>query len=273
MAVKALTPEEYQIVVARLIGLSEGVNGTNYHSAGPEYTSLMVCFLLHSVGSAASLLRLRDSYSDSWFPGAVGYEIVQPMFEVDVTAHYITQSPRERSRQYMEFEHVLNKQQMDAFARHRNSDQPQWREDLDLAWRLHWASQQSKINDRYQSVRHSFERKNKSGKVLPYQNWSGKSIRQMAVDVDHEEAYDIFYAELSSFTHVSVRLANQFLRSDSKGLYWSSRSSEYHVGNVFRCAVGFLTCFLELFASQFNVWSKDDIEACWKIGRTLPITP
>jgi hypothetical protein len=268
MAIIALTPEEYQQVVERLISLSENVNGTSYHSVGPEYTSLMICFLLHNAVSAKSLLRLRDSFGNGWFPATVGYAIVRPMFEVDVTAHYITQSPLERSRQYIDFESVLNKQEMDAYSKHRNSDKPGWREPLNLAWQQHWASKQPEINSRYEAVCHSFEKISKKGKILPHQNWSGKSIHQMAIEVDHEEAYDIFYAELSSFSHVDVRFANKFLRLRPDGLSWSLRPGEFDVGNVFRHAATFLDCFLNLFATQFKIWSNDDVKACWNIART-----
>jgi hypothetical protein len=89
----------------------------------------------------------------------------------------------------------------------------------------------------------------------------------MAIEVDHEEAYDIFYAELSSFTHVDVNLANRFLRIGPDGLSWSQRPSQFDVGNVFRYAAIFLTCFLELFAEKFDVWSKDEVRKCWDVKK------
>ena len=90
----------------------------------------------------------------------------------------------------------------------------------------------------------------------------------MAKEVDHEEAYEIFYAELSSFTHADVRLANRFLHIRPNGLTWSQRMSPYDVGNVFRYAAMFLTCYLELFAEQFCSWNKNDIRDSWNIDGT-----
>jgi hypothetical protein len=98
-------------------------------------------------------------------------------------------------------------------------------------------------------------------------NWSGKSLRQMAVDVHHEEAYDIFYADLSSFAHADVRLADRFLRTTGPELAWSQRASDVDVGFVFRYAAIFLTCFLELFGQQFGLWEESQIEECWRFDK------
>lgn len=270
MAIKALTSAEYQQVVNRLIILADSANGkTRYHSTGPVYTSLMVCFLLHNTVSAKSLLNLCKTFGSEWFPVTVAFAIVRTMFEVDVTAHYIAQSPIERSQQYINFEHVLNKRKMDAYDKHRNSNDPQWRETMDFAWQEYGESKQAKINKEYEAIRHSFEAVNNRGKAIPFQNWAGMSIRQMAIEVNHEEAYDVMYTELSSYTHVDVRLANKFLRFEQNGLSWSQGSREFDIGNVFRHAATFYTCFLELFATQFNVWNKNDLDSCWNIGKMV----
>jgi hypothetical protein len=98
---------------------------------------------------------------------------------------------------------------------------------------------------------------------MDFHNWSGKTVRQMAAEVDHIEAYDIFYAELSSFTHVDVRLADRFLQRRPDGLVWSQRAGEGDVGNVFRHAASFLTCYLELFGRQFKTWPEAEVQKCW----------
>lgn len=267
MAVIALTFEEYKQVVKRLINLSQKASLIKYHSAGPEYTSLMVCFLLHNIISAKSLLQLSNSFGQNGFPATVGYSIVRPMFEVDVTAHYISQSPIDRSQQYIQYEKILKKKEMDAFLRHTHSKKPGWQEPLKIAWKEFWEDRESEINKQYLEVKQSFNKVSKKGIEMPFQNWSGKSIHQMAIEVDHEEAYDIFYAELSSYTHVDVRLANRFLHINPDGLSWSTRPSQYDKANVFRHAATFLNCYMELFTSQFKVWSKEQIETCWFFGK------
>lgn len=231
----------------------------------------MLCFLLHNLSVAESLLRLADSFGHTWFPVTVGYTVTRTMFETDVTAHYITQAPTDRAHQYIEFGHILNKRQMDACSKHRESKHPQWREAMNLVWENHWAPQERDINKKFNAVAPQFTRTRthiiRKEKQTISQNWSGKTIRQMALEVDHAEAYDIFYAELSSFTHVDVHLADRFLQNHTDGPTWSPRAEEYDVGNVFRHAASFLTCYLRLFGRQFHTWSEEQVVNCWKMKK------
>jgi hypothetical protein len=184
------------------------------------------------------------------------------LFEVDVTAHYITQDPIGRSRRYIDFEHVIRKTTLEAVERHRASKEPSWREAMQLLYNHKYAPQKAKIDADYARVRSQFE--NKKGKRGT--SWSGKSLYAMAKEVDHLEAYEIFYADLSSFAHVNVILANRFLRLkglSGDGPVWSQRANEFDVANVFRYAAIFLTCFLELFGKEFGLWDTGRIEACW----------
>ena len=71
MAIRLLTSEEHQHVLKQLVTLGKSVNGTWYHDAGPEYTSLMVCFLFHNMISAETLLRLHSAFTKDWFPTTV----------------------------------------------------------------------------------------------------------------------------------------------------------------------------------------------------------
>jgi hypothetical protein len=188
------------------------------------------------------------------------------MFETDVTAHYITQQPNDRAHQYILFESVLKKQEMDTCAKHRDSKDSQWSDAMCLLWQKRWAREEQEVNAKYDEVRHNFEIRGKGGKVKLFRNWSGKGIRQMAAEVEHEEAYDVFYADLSSFTHVDVRLANRFLRLHDDGMTWSQRAHEFDVGNVFRYAAIFLACYLKLFGKQFGGWDSQTVERCWNVG-------
>jgi len=268
MAIKLLTVEQHRQVLIQLLTFGRVVDGASHHKAGPEYTSLMVCFLMHNLIAAESLLRLWQSFGAEWFPTTVGYLVARSMFEADVTAHYISKRPSERARQYILFERVLNKQEMDTCARHRASKAPQWGEAMNQVWQHHWAQKEQDVNAKYDEVKHEFETAGKSGKKVLFRNWSGKSIRQMAVEVDHKEAYDVFYAELSSFTHTDVRLANRFLRLHGDDMSWSQRAAEADVGNVFRHAASFLTCYLELFGREFSVWEPSAVEECWSVDKT-----
>jgi hypothetical protein len=251
----------HQQVLCALSTFSQKTTGIRTHSAGLEYTSLMSCFLMHNVAATRSLLDLYKSSGVEWFPVTVGYVIARSMFEVDVTAHYISQKPQERARLYILFEHVLNKRAMDACKKHRTSDNPSWRETMEIKWRAGWEEREQDIKKKYAEVAPLFTRK-KGGL---FSNWHGKSLRDLAVEVDHEEAYDSFYSDLSSFTHADVRMANRYLRIHTDHYSWTQRANLYDVGKVLHDAASFLTCYLKLFGSQFGLWDETSVDACWTV--------
>lgn len=228
----------------------------------------MMCFLLHNLSVAETLLRILGAIGNEWFPITVGYSIVRTTFETDVTAHYITKAPTEHARQYIDFGAVLNKRRMDACKTHRNSKNPQWREVMNLVWQHELSPSENDVLRRFAAVAPRFTHKNKDRKKTLFQNWTGKSLRQMAIEVDHIEAYDIFYAELSSLTHVDVHLADRFLRFRPEGPVWSQQAREFDVGNVFRYAAEFLTCYLKLFGEQFKTWTNTEVLDCWSVRTT-----
>ena len=260
---RGLAPEEWapyhRQVLYALSTLTQSIKGVRTHSAGFEYTSLMSSFLMHNVSGARSLLALYESSGVEWFPVTVGYVIARSMFEVDITAHYISQSPQERAREYILFEHVLNWKAMNLCNRHRNSSDPSWREAMEIEWQEKWEKREQEINDRYAEVAPEF-----SGHG---NRWSGKSISKLAAEVDHKEAYDIFYSELSSFTHADARLANRPLRLRPDGLSWTQRANGYDVGEVLHYASSFLTCYLKQFGAEFGILDGAAIDACWNAER------
>ena len=265
MELQFLYTEEYCQIVARLVALVERTPGFTVHVTGMAYTSVVACLYMHSLSAARTLLRLFDSFGMDWFPVTAGYAIVRPMFEVDVTAHYISKDPASRAERYIQWHNVLVQRKLEACVTHRQSQDSTWRERMDFEWHTHWAAREAEIRAKYDSVRHLFETADKNGKLRPFHSWSGRTIRQMAIEVDHAEAYDAFYAELSSFTHGDIRLANRFLKTDQNGMYWSVRADEGDVGRVFCYAATFLTCMLEFMAGQFGAWSVDDVRRCWDV--------
>jgi hypothetical protein len=265
MAIKALTLEQHQQVVERLVKLASSVSSLPRHSAGIEYTSLMTCFLFHNLTCAKALRALSQSMGNDLFPSSAGYGLVRSLFETEVTAHYIAAEPRERSRRYIDFVNVLNKREMDACAKHRTSKNDSWREGMELTWKAHWAPREQEVNRRYAAVLAQFQKTDRKGRVSEFRNWSGKDIRTMAVEVDHEEAYDVFYSFLSSFAHADIHLADRFLKVGTQGPEWSMRADELDVGNVFRYAATFFTCFLDLVGAQFHTWQEHQTRACWDL--------
>lgn len=259
---RGFTPNQWvpyhQAVLLGLSSLAQ-VGGVRTHPAGIEYTSLMSSFLMHNVSGARSLLAWLDASGVDWFPVTHGFAVARTLFETDVTAHYITQAPEERAHQYILFEHVLNKRAMDACKMHRESPEPSWREAMDIEWQSRWSERESDIEAAFAEVQPLFTRRN--GRL--FNSWSGKSIKALALAVAHEEAYDTFYAQLSSFTHGDVRSANRFLRLQPDGPFWTQRANWYDVGEVLHDAASFLACFLKLFGSQFSSWDVAAVDACW----------
>ena len=266
MSIPALTVNEHKHVVECLIKLGTRVKKVPIHSAGLEYTSLMISFLMHNISSADSLLKLLESYGEEWFPTTVGFIIARTMFELDVNAHYISMFPKKYSQQYIKFGRVLRKKNMDACQKHRSNSDAQWRDSMNSEWEQKWSSKQKDIDAKFLEVKSHFQKTNKKGKTILFNNWCGKKIREMAEEVQHLEAYEIFYSELSSFSHSNILLADRFLSSHPDGFYWSQRSKEVDVGNVFRYVATFLNCFMELFSENFNIWSKADLHECWNLS-------
>ena len=99
------------------------------------------------------------------------------MFETDVTAHYITNDPTERVRQYIDFAAILNKRKMDVCKQHRNSKDPQWHEAMDILWQNHWAHREQDVIVKFNRRVDRFTRVNRNGKTAVVQNWAGKTLR------------------------------------------------------------------------------------------------
>ena len=168
-----LMPEQHQDVLRRLVDLGGRVaNGVPVDQTDLGYTSLMVCFLLQNLSAAETLLRISSSFGSEWYPVNVGYTIARTMFEVDVTAHYITKAPAERVPQYIGFTAILNKHALDACNKHRSSKDPQWREAMELLWQNHWAQQESEVVRKFNTVAPQFTR-TKNGKSAIFRNWAG----------------------------------------------------------------------------------------------------
>lgn len=248
-------------VLARLLALASSPAGVPTHSAGVEYTSLMSCFLIQNIASAQALLSLLGAVGAEWFPVVPAFSIARTVFEVDLTAHYISRSPAERAGDYILFEHVLNKRTMDACARHRQSTDEDWRQAMEIEWDARWRDREGQVNAEFERVRQHFTIPGKYPKL--YNNWSGKSLRKMAVEVGQVEAYDTFYAQLSSFSHGDIQMANRFVKLQPGGFSWSQRANWYDVGEVLHHTAVFAASFLGLYGEEFGAWDDTAVEECW----------
>jgi len=88
----------------------------------------MMSFMLHNLTAAETLLRLAHFPGNDWFPVTIGYVIDRSIFEVMINAHYIAKDPVQRSRQYIEYKHVIDHKSLEVFRKHRNTKDALWRE-------------------------------------------------------------------------------------------------------------------------------------------------
>jgi len=255
----AFTPEQYQQLLEKyVIFVQQRLPKTQYHLAGIEYTSLMMSFMMYNLSACESLLKLATAFDNKWYPVSVGYIVDRSIFEVMINALYISKEPKARSIQYIEYEKIIKKKQLDNFRKHKETNDPSWHEFINSALIHELEPRAETTEDEYKKVESQYMRL-QNGRKKIFISWAGKNIPEMAREVDHEIEYDLFYSELSSFVHTNVRSADQFLRSDSFGFYWTQHPSEYHIGNVFRHATTFFSCFLVLFGKEFKIWSEQDV--------------
>lgn len=258
-----LTEEQHLEVLQRFIALARSAKTTPVHAAGLPYTSLMICFLMHHLASSESLITLFKSTGSEWFPRTVGFAIVRPMFEIDVTSHYISQQPEERSQKYIGFHKVLDFNHMSAVKKHRNSAKPSWSESMNFIWQHEYAPREIKIVQDFEQARPTYQSPLPNRPARVFHNWSGLTLKEMARAVDHLEAYDVFYSDLSSYAHADVHLVDSFLKVDGRDTAWSMRAHEGDFAFVVRYAISFLECFLTLFGTQFDSWQPSDLASCW----------
>ena len=258
-----MTEEQHLEVLDRLISLRRIAKNTPVHPAGIPYTSLMICFLMHQITAAESLKSLYQSTGPDWFPRTVGFAIVRPVFEVDINAHYITQSPSERSLRFIDYSNVLTFNQMQKVKLHRGSSKPTWKESMTFLWEHEYTNREKQIENGFNRVMATFGSSDSKNQIKVSHNWSGLSIKEMARQVDHVEAYDVFYSDLSSYTHADVHLADSFLHLSNEGNRWTIRAHEEDFAFVARYAITFLDCFLTLFGTQFKSWSTNDVSSAW----------
>jgi len=254
-------------ILARLVSLAErapniAANTEDIHTAGPEYHSLMNSFRMHSVSAARSLEHLYQAFGEDRFPTTVGYAIVRPMFEIDVTSHYITEDPAVRASRFIRFGYIVEKRRMDACAKHRNSGDPAWSGRLQAEWDLCWASREQDITKQCDTFLSTYLPSGKRSTLRRY--WSGLTLREIAEKVNHEAAYDLFYADLSSFAHADVRLPDRFLRINQDGMHWTDKARPHDVFKVFEYSIIFLECFLRLFGRQFGSWKEKELIEVWR---------
>jgi len=264
MTLRAAKTADYVKIVSRLhsVGTQKSPE-IHDHPVGWEYSSLMRCFLLHILTSVEIMLKLYQDSPD-YFPVTNAYILLRSMFELNITARYISQDPRRRSTAYIDYGCVLSRRRFEKHLKHRNTKREEWRDLVRamLSYEFN-PKRRQEISQNYEKVRQKFEFVDKKGRVRQFPNWANKSLRQMANEVDHDLEYDLLYSKYSDITHGTVRLADRFLKIRHRRMSWSTGSQEPDVAFLFRDVGGILSCFLLLLGRQFRLQLDEDIKKCW----------
>jgi len=253
------------VIASRLLDLARtrfiNDEALQSHTAGREYASLMMSFLLHfcsTIDSFISLWKLNPNI----FPVSNALVLTRCLFEVNVTALYISDNSKERSISFIEFHNVLRMQAFNRLSKLNNVNNSQWSPFITAVLQQEYIPDQKTIEQEYARVKNQFEFTDRNGKVRVFSKWANKSLKEIAIAVNHEVEYDLFYPELSEFTHSTVHLADLFLRSKQYPPQWTTRSDEKNVDIVFAYASEFFSCFLSRFSKEFKLNLQKEIDDC-----------
>jgi hypothetical protein len=231
------------------------------HYAGLEYISLMVSFLLHFCSTIDAMLSLWK-LNPNIFPVSNALVLTRCLFEVNVTALYISDLPKERAISFIEYHNILRMQAFHRLSKHKDSDKAQLSSYITAILQQEYIPDQKTIEQEYARVKAQFEFTDRNGKLRPFSNWANKSLKEIAQAVNHEIEYDLFYPELSEFTHSTVHLADLFLKSKHWPPQWSTHADEDNIDLVFAYASEFFSCFLSRFAQEFKLNLQKEIDSC-----------
>jgi hypothetical protein len=228
------------------------------HKEGFLYTSLMMCFGSHMFVSTETLLHLKKHFGE-WFPTTVAFVILRTMFEALIESHYISKDPKTRAEAYIDYGAILNYKKYKRLAEYKDSE-----DELIRFWIQKQLKEfnSKKVEESFGKMKTKFEYKDKNGKRKLFQNWSGKSLKEKAKEVDHEIEYDHYYTNFSNFTHANIKLADRFLKFDKTSPYWSMKADDADVGFIFLYASELFACFLTLVSKKFNLGIEEEINNC-----------
>jgi hypothetical protein len=253
------------VIASRLINLARThfVQNANLpsHPAGLEYVSLMMSFLLHFCSTIDALIALYKS-NPTTFPVSSALVLTRCLFEVNVTALYISDEPEKRALSFIEYHNILRMQAFTRLTKLKSANNSQWSTYISTAIEQEYAPNQRTIEAEYARVKPQFEFIDKNGKLRPFSNWANKSLKDIARLVNHEIEYDLFYAELSEFTHSTVHLADLFLKSSHWPPRWSTHADEDNIDIVFAYASEFFSCFLSRMSKEFHLDIQEQIDSC-----------
>lgn len=272
MAFVYLTTEQQIELVRRLLKLADtkfaSAKSIKYHKEGVEYTSLMVCFFLHICSVVDSLLKLFN-INPQFFPVPIAFILARSIFETNITALYISKEPRQRALAFIEYGNIVKEERFRRLLKYKDTNVEPWAAFVNLVLSEEYYPKQDKIEAGLKKVKPMFEFVTKAGKKKMFTNWANKSMREMAIEVNHEIEYDIFYPELSNFTHNNIHLADLFLTTRDDSPFWTTRADEGNIGYVFGHVATFFSCFLTLMSRQFNLGIEKDIDECWNLDENL----
>ena len=221
---------------------------------------------MHSKSACESLLTLQRTSGSEWFASTTGYLIVRSLFEVDVTAHYISQAPIERSRRYIDFEHVIQKKTLEKLSSVIE------RVEIHLGkkeWNFFIRTNMHHGKIRLIRPMLMFARNLKigtaNGLLHGRERVSTQWPRRWTTWKPTKSFMPIFPHSPTSTSCSPTDFFDQKV-GRGKGPLWSQRADEFDVGQVFQYAASFLTPFWNSSARSSNYGIK---QGFWIAG-TFP---
>lgn len=184
-------------------------------------------------------------------PLSISYSMIRNLFEIHLTAHYISLKPETRVERYISYESIAEYNKVKGLEELKNSSKECYKK---IAEEILSQIDIHSINQEYESIKSRYPRKD---------NWSGISIREMAKYTDHEEDYIYYYKFLCGFTHGNIKANLKYIHNEKKEVIIANRTNDIERGHIFNMVSQFYACFIDLLGNEFNYSLTEEIKKCW----------
>ncbi|MGE5484723.1 MAG: DUF5677 domain-containing protein [Ignavibacteriales bacterium] len=174
--------QEFARMIAQAIGETASLLQGRGMSSDHEFIAQ---FVLGK--SATSYAAVRHLCQEGFGPDAL--MIARTIFENAINLAYINRRPEERSRRFLEFEHVEEYRQIEALKKAFPGK------------RVVTAGDEERITDEYEAVKHNYKGA----------SWSGETMHAMAMECGLGPQYALIYRLASGFVHGGPRSVHTYI--------------------------------------------------------------